>query len=124
METQTERERWAARLRALIDHRGWTGRELARRAELSPSLVASVLRGEAENLSDKSKRAVAKTLWNGDWDAMVGSERLEPPALAEPQNVTEARQLIARALALLTQANSPRGAMAAPGFLDRVLTPA
>lgn len=121
MDTAEARQRWAARLQALLAHKGWRGRELARRADLSPSLVAAVVRGEPGNLSAKSRRYLAQALGWPDWEAMMGTERLDPPPQRESAELAAVRRLLQEALRLMDEmhdnVNGGATAALAPGLL-------
>ncbi|HXI15258.1 MAG TPA: LexA family transcriptional regulator [Chloroflexota bacterium] len=69
------------RLGQLRTHRGWSARELSRRAGVSVSWITDFERGEMRNPQGRTLGSVASALGWADWDTMMSTDALEPPTV-------------------------------------------
>lgn len=79
------------RVAKVIDHKGWSQRELARRSGLSATQISDVVRGLATNPQGKTLRLIAQSLGWPSWAAFVASSDLDPPSGDDGGDTDEVR---------------------------------
>lgn len=84
------------RVAKVIDHKGWSQRELARRSGLSATQVNDIVRGLATNPQGKTLRLVAETLGWPSWASFIATSELDPPGGAGGEVDDERLRQLAR----------------------------
>jgi transcriptional regulator with XRE-family HTH domain len=101
----------------LREHRGWTGRELARRAGISNTYVANIEAG-AENVRPPIWAALASVFGWPDWKAMLASEALEPPRASAGSGQGDGRAVLLALRDLIDQLTKDGSANVKSGSWD------
>lgn len=110
------------RLRTLREARGWTIRELARRARVSHTQISQMEAGKSGEPHELTKKALTEAFGWQVWEEMLAGTALEPPAnrtvVALPVDAAEreivTKWLVRQLQALITHDNVNPRTTAAP----------